>query len=222
MYSSFFFVPFHTKLGFVCVSAEYPESLAASYERREDLDRAAITSQLLKDLESSWGIQSTGFGIVGHSLGTGTALSTGDASWARVCIAGFPRKRDGSAATAGNALFVCSMNDGTVSFSGFGGKESIPRDFSILNEADALPEKLPSRATILFDRPDGPNHISFLTDGVNEAMIDLLSPLLPVAQALSIPVLDFDKYKVSRDSKETAEIVIPLVTKYLKQEMKVV
>jgi hypothetical protein len=40
-----------------------------------------------------------------------------------------------------------------------------------------------------------------------------------VAQAMNIPVLDFDKYQASRDSKQTAEIVIPLVTKYLKQEM---
>ena len=52
-------------------------------------------------------------------------------------------------------------------------------------------------------------------------MIQLLSPLLPVAQSLGIPVLDFDKYQKSRDSRQTAEVVIPLVTSYLKQTMAV-
>lgn len=204
--------------GFICLSPEYPESLAASYEGGE-LDRTQITNQLLKDLTEKWGIQPTAYGIVGHSLGTGTALNTGDDTWARVCIAGFPRRRDGSK-VEGNVLFVSSMNDGAVSPARFGGKDAIPKDITILDEL-TLPKRLPPRATLLFDRPDAPNHISFLTDEVNNAMIDLLSPLLPLAMALKIPVLDFDKYKESRDSKQTADVVIPLVATYLKQQMKV-
>jgi hypothetical protein len=205
--------------GFICVSPEYPESLAASYPRVEGLDRQVINNQLITELGSKWKIQATSYGIVGHSLGCGTAISTGDASWTRVCIAGFPRQRDGSP-IPGDVLFLTSMNDGAVSLSRFGGKEAIPLDFSRLEESElTTAKKLPRRASLVFDRPDAPNHISFLTDGVNNAMIDLLSPLLPVAQALSIPVLDFDKYKDSRDSKQTADVVIPLVVSYFKQFM---
>ena len=72
----------------------------------------------------------------------------------------------------------------------------------------------------IFENKDSaPNHISFLADGTNQAMIEFLSPLLPVAQVLGIPVLDFDKYKISQDSQPTANVVIPLVTSYLKQNM---
>ena len=192
--------------------------MAASYEAG-DLDRSQITDQVLKDLTGEWGIQATAFGIVGHSLGTGTALSTGDDTWARVCISGFPRRRDGSQ-VKGNVLFVVSMNDGVISPARFGGKDAIPRDYTIL-DASILPKRLPPRATLFFDRPDSPNHISFLTDEVNNAMIDFLAPLLPLAQVMKIPVLDFDKYKESRDSKQTGDVFIPVVTMYLKQQMKI-
>lgn len=207
------------KLGFICLSPEYPESLAASYPRMEGLDRSRITSQLTEAMRSEWKIDPSAMGIVGHSMGCGTAISTGDADWARVCIAGFTRTYDGSP-VPGNALFVSSMNDGTMSFNRFGGKDAIPSDVVQLDETK-LSEltKVPSRSTVVFDRPDAPNHISFLCEGVNDAMIDLLSPLLPVAEAMNIPVLDFDKYKVSRDSKATADIVVPLVCTYLKQQM---
>jgi hypothetical protein len=40
-----------------------------------------------------------------------------------------------------------------------------------------------------------------------------------LAQALKIPVLDFDRYQLSRDSVPTAEAVHPLVVAYLKQQM---
>ena len=205
--------------GFICVSPEYPESLSASYCRVEGLDRQKITQKLISELSSTLNIRATSYGIVGHSLGCGTVMSTGDSSWTRVCIAGFPRQRDGSP-ISGDVLFLASMNDGAVSLSRFGGKDAIPVDFWQLEESELTYEKLlPRRASLVFDRPDAPNHISFLTDGVNNAMIDLLSPLLPVAQALKIPVLDFDKYKDSQDSKRTAEVVIPLVVAYFKQLM---
>jgi hypothetical protein len=201
------------------LSIEYPESLAASYEAG-GLDRSQITDQVLNNLKGVWGVQPTAFGIVGHSLGTGTALSTGDDKWARVCISGFPRRRDGSK-VEGNVLFVVSMNDGVISPARFGGRDAIPRDYTILDGSAILPNRLPPRATLLFDRPDSPNHISFLTDEVNNAMIDLLAPLLPLAQVMKIPVLDFDKYKESRDSKQTGDVFIPVVTAYLKQQMKI-
>lgn len=192
--------------------------MAASYPRIDGLDRSIIMSNMLDTLPD-WGINASSFGIVGHSLGCGTAVNTGDNTWARVCIAGFPRNRDGSS-ISGSALFLTSMNDGAVSLSRWGGRSAIPSEYMQLEEAtwSELPA-IPSKAALVFDRPDAPNHISFLTEGVNDAMINLLSPLLPVAQAMNIPVLDFDKYKDSRDSKQTAEVVIPLVTSYLKQHM---
>lgn len=209
-----------TQQGFICLAPEFPESLAASYERMEGLDRSRITTELLRAIPQDLKIQATSYGIVGHSLGCGTVIQTGDETWARVCIAGFPRKQDGSP-IPGNVLFLSSMNDGAVSLSKFGGKEAIPSDYTILEEASLLTftGRLPSRAALVFDRPDAPNHISFLSQGVNDAMIDLLSPLLPVAQALSIPVLDFDRYKDSRDSVPTAQAYHPLVVQYLKQQM---
>lgn len=203
--------------GFICFSPEYAESLAASYNRVDGLDRTPITQKLVSAVKDSWGVEPTSYGIVGHSLGCGTAIRTGDESWTRVCIAGFP----GAAPVPGSALFVSSMNDGALSLARFGGKLSIPEDFVQLKEEElVVPTSLPSRAALVFDRPDAPNHISFLAEGTNDAMIDLLSPLLPVAQALAIPVLDFDRYQISRDSRVTAEIVRPLVARYLKQHMR--
>lgn len=196
--------------GFVCFSPEYPESLAASYERVEGLDRAVVNQELLRYIETSR--KPSAYGIVGHSLGCGTALKTGDASWARVLIAGRP-----PADILSPLLFISSMNDGTVKFSG---PLTIPPNYTILQEDTlALPKALPSQAALVFDRPDAPNHISYLSKDVNDAMIDFLSPLLPVAQALSIPVLDFDKYQQSQDSEPTAAIVKPLITQFLLEHM---
>jgi hypothetical protein len=208
-----------TQQGFTCLSPEFPESLAASYERMEGLDRSRITKSLLTAISDDWKLQPSSYGIVGHSLGCGTAIQTGDASWARVCIAGFPRNRDGTP-IPGDVLFLSSMNDGAVSLARFGGIKAIPSDYAILNEATwSTDSRIPARAALIYDRPDAPNHISFLSGGVNDAMIDLLSPLLPLAQGLKIPVLDFDRYQLSRDSGPTAQAVHPLVVAYLKQQM---
>jgi dienelactone hydrolase len=221
--------------GFVCFAPEYPESLAgsfdASYGSKTDdqqplqpLTRARITSALLHALTSEWNVQPTSYGIVGHSLGCGTALETGDDTWTRVLIAGFPRTRDGRSIPGRNLLLLMSMNDGAVSLSRWGGKESIPSDFVLLDldavaSSTTLARRLPSRAALVLEGEGAPNHISFLADNVNTAMIDLLSPLLPVAQAFKIPVLDFDRYQQSRDSAPTARIVHPLVVQYLSERM---
>ena len=212
--------------GFTCIAPEYPESLAASYERVPDLDRAAINNVLLQHIrDGTWDfIQPTAYGIVGHSLGCGTVLQTGNKDWARVLIAGFPRTRDGIP-IAGNNLLITSVNDGAVSMMKNGGADTIAEcNFQILSEDELMKttnqgQPLPRRAALIFDRSDAPNHISYLSEGVNDAMIEFLSPLLPLAQALSIPVLDFDKYKESRDSAVTAAVVHPLIIRYLKQEI---
>jgi dienelactone hydrolase len=236
--------------GFICIAAEYPESLAASYdtttnssttfeEEEEPLTRSYITTELLRTMDEQWNIiqhdtKSRKFGIIGHSLGTGTVFTTGDDTWVRVCLAGYPSERfrqQSSSNKIPDALFISSMNDGLVSrFDN--GKESfkqsfVQESFQLINENDILQVQeqqeqyyLPSRTAIVFDRDNAPNHISFLAGSVNDAMIEFLSPLLPVAQVLNIPVLDFDKYKISQDSIPTAAVVHPIIVKYLKQEMK--
>lgn len=215
--------------GYVCVSPEYPESLAASYPRVEGLTRTEITQQLLFSsdgveqdggfLRTRLGVESSSNAVVGHSLGCGTATNTGDKSWVRVFIAGGPKERDDT--LGGDMLFVSSVNDGAVSMvrlSDVVPKDLVPCDAGSWNDEAG---EIPRRASFVFtDESNAPNHISFLAEGPNDAMINLLSPLLPVAQALGIPVLDFDKYSVSRDSKSTASVVIPLVTSYLQQRLK--
>jgi len=216
--------------GFVCISPEYPESLAASYERMDGLERSIITPKVMETVIEKLGITGTRRGIVGHSLGCGTAINTGDRSWARVCIAGYAANQGGQA--DGAILFISSVNDGAVplnrlrdripsDFVQFGDDSPLvrPMDFEVVQDSPPNQQQFPLKTAVIFERRDAPNHISFLSDGVNNAMIDLLSPLLPVAQALKIPVLDFDKYKISQDSAPTAEIVIPMVRSFLKQNL---
>lgn len=219
--------------GFTVLSPEYPESLSASYEsgvgppmsgngdKPDDgtikIDRSAISSKLLKTLREEWNVTPTAYGIVGHSLGCGTVDRTGDESWARVSLAGppstnFPR--------SGKALSVTSVGDGVMSNSGRikGLLEGYTvTDINLLRQQKKT--KFPRRAAVVLDGPTAPNHISFLAEGTNEAMIDLLSPLLPLARTLGVPVLDFDRYQESRDSRETAALVIPLIVSYLQDAM---
>jgi hypothetical protein len=213
----------HTVPFFVCLLVPLldPESLTASYERLPQLDRSIINDAIL----SKANIKGTSFGIVGHSLGTATVLTTGDTSWARVCLAGFPRQRDGSS-VSGNLLLICSLNDGAMSLQRFGGKAVFPNDFAFITDDDDFNDDtnklLPKRSAWILEGSDAPNHISFLASNVNDAMIDFLSILLPVAQLANIPVLDFDRYQLSRDSDPTAEKLHPIIIKYLKQEMNLV
>jgi hypothetical protein len=257
--------------GFIVLSPEYPESLASSYEstkkidtngkkgngngndnggKQEEvikMDRAMINERLLTiiESESELNLKPKSYGIVGHSLGTGTVMTTGDDSWTRVCIAGPPKRRDG-VIVRGNILAIASVNDGAVTMSRMA--SMIPESFVRLDESSIVSAMnknsiddpslnmmgsssyddddkmklnldLPSKSMLVIDREDAPNHISFLAGNVNDSMVSFLSPLLPVAQALQIPVLDFDKYKESRDSVATANIVVPLVSSFLRQYM---
>ena len=211
--------------GFVVLSPEYPESLAASYDATMSnsgipIDRTIITSQLLQVLTNQWNIQPNAYGIVGHSLGCGTVDRTGNESWTRVCIAGgYPSLR------GPKCLFIGSINDGAVSISR--AVDTLQQyNFASLDEQmvrlQSWGEKLPPRSALIFNNPsNAPNHISFLAEGTNDAMVGFLSPLLPLARTLGIPVLDFDKYQVSRDSRVTAGVVNPLVVEYMKQMMNV-
>ena len=59
-----------------------------------------------------------------------------------------------------------------------------------------------------------PNHISFLWSEVDDAMVSLLSPLLPVAKALGLFLLDFDVYRENRDAEQTAALLVPALRRF--------
>jgi cytoskeletal protein RodZ len=140
----------------------------------------------------------------------------------------------------GRVLFISSTNDGAVKFGSNGAGIVIPEGYTILHESDinsftsttptpttddpsSTPSSkrrlvLPDRVALIFDRKDGPNHISYLSENVNEAMITFLAPLLPLAAVFNIPVLDFDKYVISRDSIATAGTIQPLISNFLLQQ----
>mmetsp|Transcript_37598 Transcript_37598/g.90667 ORF Transcript_37598/g.90667 Transcript_37598/m.90667 type:complete len:200 (+) Transcript_37598:779-1378(+) len=184
-------------------------------------DRTMITNRLLETLTKEWGVRPTSYGIVGHSLGCGTVDRTGDESWTRVCIAGGQPSLRGP-----SCLFVGSRGDGAVpvdrALGTLRGYDFAPLDERTVR-AKSYNEFLPPRSYLIFDNDSTnappPNHISFLSEGTNDAMVGFLSPLLPVARLLKIPVLDFDRYQASRDSGVTGDVVIPLVVEYLKQRM---
>ena len=219
--------------GFLVLSPEYPESLADSFDPiildtasgkiLRNIDREMITNQLLLTLQQTWKVSPTSFGIVGHSLGCGTAERTGNDNWTRVCLAGFPSSRGNGS----NCLFIGSMNDGAVNVDRALG---MLRDYNYVNLEERKIRSMisrqqcptiPSKSYLIFAENGAPNHISFLSEETNDAMVDFLSPLLPLARVLNIPVLDFDKYQLARDSRVCGDVVVPLVAGYLKQTMKV-
>ena len=207
--------------GFLVLSPEYPESLAESYDSTtKPIDRTLITRLLLSNLKEQWEVNAISYSIIGHSLGCGTVNKTGDDTWNRVCLAGLP-------SSGSKCLFVGSTNDGAVPLGrALDALQSL--QYTPLEESVARCQqwgKLSSRTSLIFrdvsnkdaTAPPPPNHISFLSKGTNDAMVDFLSPLLPVARFLDIPVLDFDKYQLVRDSDATGKVVRPLVVDYLKQ-----
>ena len=60
-----------------------------------------------------------------------------------------------------------------------------------------------------------PCHISFLSSRTNDAMVETLSPLLPLARMLRVPVLDFDVYQTTRDSDAVNAALVPGVVGWL-------
>jgi hypothetical protein len=121
----------------------------------------------------------------------------------------------------GRLLFISSVNDSLTSW---GGGIQIPNGYTVLQEsklqendweAAAAQSKKLDRVAVVFRGEKAPNHISYLSENVNDAMLSFLSPLLPVTQALEIPVLDFDKYKDSRDSVATGRALKPLISGFL-------
>ena len=217
--------------GFVCVAPEYPESLEASYPRLEGLDRAAINKRLVPYIQGMLPQHIGSYSAIGHSLGCGTVLQMGDDSWSRVLMgsgrapltpsATNQPSKDGTSVyknpvVGGRLLFISSVNDGPVN--SWGGSIQIPDGYTVLQESKLKDEGAFTnldRAAVIFDGETAPNHISYLSENVNDAMLSFLSPLLPITKALDIPVLDFDKYADSRDSVATGRVLKPLISGFL-------
>eukprot|EP00908_Phaeocystis_cordata_P017072 Transcript_28407.p2 GENE.Transcript_28407~~Transcript_28407.p2 ORF type:complete len:235 (-),score=70.73 Transcript_28407:46-750(-) len=130
-------------------------------------------------------------------------------------------------------LFLCSSNgDGCNRFMGLGeeadlrpllaapGPSGQPTTlFASLADAYAAPERRPPpRAAFVFASDNSPaplpNHISFLWSEVDDAMVSLLSPLLPLAKALGLFLLDFDVYRENRDAEQTAAALVPALRRF--------
>lgn len=220
--------------GFVCVAAEYPESLEASYPRLDGLDRVAINKRLIPYVEDIVPKPIISYSAIGHSLGCGTIMQMGDDSWNRVMMGtgrapALPSARNKPSSggdsvyknpiIGGRLLFITSVND---SLTKFGGGIQIPDGYTILNDSQlkedggvAAQSKILDRTALVFNGEKAPNHISYLSANVNDAMLSFLSPLLPVTKALGIPVLDFDKYADSRDSVATGTVLKPVISSFL-------
>ena len=217
--------------GFTCVAPELPESLSATFaEQAEGLTRDEILNSARKLATDSLGTSGR-WGIFGHSAGSGSALKQeGDFVLGRALLCPGFRGYEGK-----DPLFiVASDGDGCNQFIA---KNGVDLRSSLQNDADAgRPtvrfdsaaelfadvKKAPRRGAYIFadsattegDKTRLPNHISFLWSEVDEAMASLLSPLVPVAKALGLFMLDFDVYLEARDAEATAAQVVPALRRF--------
>lgn len=210
--------------GFTVVAPELPESLSASYIPPEGMGREEIL-KATRELAESKASGTTRWGIWGHSAGAFSALSQpGEFSLGRACFAGGAGRLTNM--TVLDPLFIVSSNgDGCNKFMAKGvvdlrtmiadGRTTM---FESMDSAYAAPGKRPMRGAFIFADDNTPaplpNHISFLWTGVNEAMINLLSPLLPIAKALNLFLLDFDVYMENRDGDRTAADLVPAMRRF--------
>lgn len=214
--------------GIVAVAPDFRESL--SNPAGVDVPRDAVVSATFEFLNQRCEIASERIGLAGHSAGAGTTLLT-PGQRPRVALAGF-RGNCSQDVLSSPLLVIASDNDGVISmqptppdarfpFEGvLAAVESLPVSASQYGEADldalVASADLPSPA---FVRLTTANHLSFLSDRTNDALIDVVGNLLPVARALDIRALDFDKYYDARDSQATLRTLAPLVTRFFAQHL---
>ena len=212
--------------GFTVVAPELPESLCASYVPPDGLGREEIiaAARELVGAPGRWG-------IFGHSAGAGSTLfQPGAYELGRAAFAGGAGRI--ASYTSSDPLFLCSSNgDGCNAFMGMGagadlrpllaaaGPGGQPTTlFASLSEAYATPQRPPKRGAFVFASDNSPAplpcHVSFLWSEVDEAMVSLLSPLLPVAKGLGLFLLDFDVYRANRDAEQTAAALVPALRRF--------
>lgn len=106
-------------MGFVVAAPEMPESLSASYEPNERVQRSCIVEETIGMLRRNFGVGNN-LGIFGHSAGGGTSTNAeGPFPLGRVAIAGF-RGYGGK----DPLLVVASVGDGIIPLDGI--KASLP------------------------------------------------------------------------------------------------
>ncbi len=214
--------------GFLVCAPEMPESLAASYREPE----SGITrEEIITASRELWGGQARRWGIFGHSAGAGSALyQRGGFPLGRVGLC--PGYR-GGVDTSDPIFLIASDGDGCNRFQQIPLRTILAAEahaglkttlFSTAEEAYASPRAgdSPRRGALVFSAtepaitaaPPLPCHISFLWSKSNDALVTLLAPLLPLAQALGIFVLDFDVFLRNRDSEATAATTTPAVRRF--------
>ena len=139
----------------------------------------------------------------------------------------YPRESGAFGAYEGIAASVESMPARVPKYD-VGAFAARVREMGTLNDADARRRAKETsgnalNAFLTYEPPGGdggatdglPCHISFLSSRTNDAMVEVLSPLLPVARAIGVPVLDFDKYQTTRDSDAVNAELVPLIAEWL-------
>jgi hypothetical protein len=212
--------------GFVVAAPEFAESLSASFEPSEGTSRQAIMQATLAMVRSDFATGKAG--LVGHSAGGFTVVSLpGRFELGRVAVAA------GVPGYTGPDPLLVVISEGDVFFqsrwediraAARGAVAAVFEDSSGAEVMSSLPAaSVGVRLALLFNRggasPTLPCHISFLDPRSNDAMVSFLSPLLPLARLLGVPVLDFDVYQETRDSEQTASMVLPPIVQFFKARL---
>ena len=222
--------------GFIVASPEMPESLAASYDAQDGVTREAIVRATQQAIDASITTPTSSarrWGIFGHSAGSGTALlQPGEFALGRICLA-TALGRCLESRTDDPLFLVASEGDGCNKRMMQNGAPS-PEDALTLARVNGAPHfelfdcaehaygeqqmgRAPPRRGVLYFREGSalvPNHISFLWRGTNEAMFELLSLFLPLARALNLFLLDFDKEMEVRQAEPTAAKLVPAIRRF--------
>ena len=213
--------------GFTVAAPEFPESLCASFKNPDGISRAEIVAATRELVDGGRGVR---WGLFGHSAGAGTTLKQpGTFSLGRCALCPGYRGYEESdpllvIASEGDAVNQLLVSNGVDVQVNLRAEAEAGRVTTMYTQAsDVYAEKSPPQRGALIYKDGGalpagatqlPNHISFLWTGVDEAMIELLSPFLPVAKALRLFVLDFDTYLEARDAEVTAADVAPAVLRF--------
>lgn len=195
--------------GAAVISPDFNECLTGSFDADPGggSDRSIIAAAGLAHIRDAVGAAGP-VGAVGHSAGSFTALGVAGPA---VAIAGFP-----SDPGSDPWLAIASSGDGAVPLAAVEPRLP-PGVFRV--DASAPPKTWPRRAALILAGDAAPCHVSFLSAAVNGNMQAFLGPLLPLARALGLTVLDFDKYGLRPDAAETAATCVPLATAFLAQHL---
>eukprot|EP00416_Gambierdiscus_australes_P029750 CAMPEP_0171085778 /NCGR_PEP_ID=MMETSP0766_2-20121228/19135_1 /TAXON_ID=439317 /ORGANISM="Gambierdiscus australes, Strain CAWD 149" /LENGTH=399 /DNA_ID=CAMNT_0011543369 /DNA_START=8 /DNA_END=1207 /DNA_ORIENTATION=+ len=199
--------------GFAVAAPDFAESITGSFQPSPATGRRSIVEAAQNKLSNDF--SATHFGIVGHSAGGGTAsAATGQFACGRVAIAGL----QGGYSAEDPLLVIASQGDGVVPINRV--LLALPEGTKVRAEVPGAEDSERSLAWIIvgplaMDATAPPCHISFLSPEVNDAMLQSLSPLLPLARFLGLRLLDFDTYGELRDARAMTDALLPVVESFL-------